>query len=309
MTIPFLQLNTITIKDSALADKISLAADCGYDALEVWAHEVTPHLLTEADWEIAQGRYLVPRPADSNSRSAMESAARLTAEHGMPIAGLIPGPDSLVRWHDSLDQDMLASMTNMVDACVALGGRYVILPVLGDGGSLQGTADNLKRIAEHAAPKGIRLGIEPMGHVRKCSRVPEALEVLELAGLGRHAGLVVDCFHFFRAGQDVSAIAAIRSDQIVMVHVNDALDLPLEQLVGNKHRAYSGHGIFDVVEFCTAILDTGYDGPFSTEIMNEAYWNDDPAAVCDMAYSTTRAAVEQAFSDYRDSEAQRDQVN
>ena len=94
-----------------------------------------------------------------------------------------------------------------------------------------------------------------------------------------------------------------------MVHVNDALDLPLEQLVGNKHRAYPGHGIFDVVEFCTAILDTGYDGPFSTEIMNEAYWNDDPAAVCDMAYSTTRAAVEQAFSDYRDSEAQRDQVN
>ena len=298
MTSPALQLNTITIKDAALADKISLAADSGYDALEMWAHEAAPHLLTEADWDIAEERYLVRRPANSNSRSTMESAVRLAVEHDLQITGLIPGPDTLVRWHDSLDDDMLNLMVDTLDACVTLGGHYMILPVLGDGGSLQGTADNLKRIAEHAIPKDIRLGLEPMGHVQKCSRVPEALEVLELSGLGEHVGLVVDCFHYFRAGQDVSAISAIGSDQIVVVHVNDALDLPIEQLVGNKHRAYPGHGIFDVVGFCEAILSTGYNGPYSTEIMNEAYWMDDPPTVCRTSFETSRAAIDQALSNH-----------
>ena len=296
MNSPALQLNTITIKDAALVDKISLAANCGYDALEMWAHEVAPHLLTEADWDIAERRYLVRRPADSASRSTMESVLPIAGEHGLRVTGLIPGPDALMRWHDSLDDDILKSMFDTVDACVTLGGRYLILPVLGDGGSLQGTADNLKRIAEHAVPKGIRLGLEPMGHVQKCSRVPEALEVLELSGLGEHVGLVVDCFHYFRAGQDVSTISAIGSDQIVVVHINDALDLPIEQLVGNKHRAYPGDGIFDVVGFCEAILSTGYNGPYSTEIMNEAYWMDDPAAVCRTSFETSRAAIDQALA-------------
>lgn len=304
-TVP-LQLNTITIKNAALADKFSLASQCGYDAVEMWAHEATPHLLTDADWKIAEERYLVPRLSEARSRSTMETSVRLANLHGVHVAGLIPGPDVLVRWHDSLDEDMLRSFADTLDACVALGGDYLILPVLGDDGSLRGTADNLKRIGEHAVPKGIRLGLEPMGHVQKCSRVPEALEALELSGLGANVGVVVDCFHFFRAGQDMSAISAIRADQIVMVHVSDALDLPLDQLFGHKHRAYPGHGIFDVVGFCAAILDTGYNGPFTTEIMNESYWADDPETVCGTAYSTSRAAVDQALIDHRGSEAQRD---
>lgn len=296
MVSPALQLNTITIKDAALADKFSWAAACGYGALEMWAHDAAPHLMTEADWKMAETRFLVGRAGESRPGATMETVSRLAGEHGVSVAGLIPGIDVLMRWHDSLDEDMLESLADTIDACADLGGRYFVLPVLGEGGSLQGTADNLKRIAQYAVPKGIRLGLEPMGHIKKCGRLPEALETLELSGLGAHAGLVVDCFHFFRAGQDISSISALQAGQIVMVHLNDALDLPLGELVGNKHRAYPGHGIFDVVGFCRAILETGYVGPFTTEIMNEAYWADDPETVCHTCFTTTRTALDAAVA-------------
>jgi len=290
-----LQLNTITIKKAALADKFSFAANNGYSAVEMWIHEVAPHLMTEADWDTAQSRFLVPRYREAGSGATMARTSRLSTRRDLPVAGLIPGEDVLTRWHYALDDDMLDVMVGILEVCETLDARYVVLPVLGEDGTLQGTADNMKRIAEHAAPKEVRLGLEPMGHVEKCGRVPEALEILELAGLGDHAGLVVDCFHFFRAGQDVSAIKAIRGDQIVMVHVNDALDLPIEELIGNRHRTYPGHGIFDVEAFCTAILESGYDGPFTIEIMNEATWDDDPEVVCRMSFETARKIVDRAF--------------
>tara|TARA_B100000029_G_scaffold455042_1_gene481970 strand:- start:1402 stop:1812 length:411 start_codon:yes stop_codon:yes gene_type:complete len=135
-----------------------------------------------------------------------------------------------------------------------------------------------------------------MGHIRKCGRIPEALEVLEMTGLGAYVGLVVDCFHLFRACQDVSIISELSLEQIAVVQVNDALDLPHEELVGNKHRAYPGHGIFDVVGYCRAVLDTGYTGPFISEIMNESYWTDDPAMVCRTSFETTRAAIDEAVN-------------
>ena len=299
MTAIPLQLNTITIKDASLAEKFSLAAACGFGGLEMWAHEAAPHLLTEADWQETRQRYQTERTDEFASRSAMDSVGRLTNQHGLGVKGLIPGADVLVRWHDSLDDDMLQAIEGTLIACKELGGSYMVLPVLGEGGSVKGTAEILKRIGARATPHGIRLGLEPMGHIQKCSRVPDALEALELSGLGQSGGLVMDCFHFFRAEQDVSAISDIRGDQIVMVHVNDAMDLPIDQLFGHKHRVFPGHGIFDVVGFCRAILDTGYVGPFTTEILNPSYWNDDAERVCSTAYETTRSAVSNARREVR----------
>ncbi len=159
MVDPPLHLNTIAIKDTALADKFALAADCGFGALEMWVHDAAPHLMTEADWQFAESRFLVRRITESRPGSNMETARRLAEQHRLGIAGLIPGIDIVVRWHDSLDDDMMKSLAGTVDACAELGGRYLMLPVLGEGGSLQGTADNLKRIAELAAPREIRIGL------------------------------------------------------------------------------------------------------------------------------------------------------
>jgi len=196
-----------------------------------------------------------------------------------------------VRWHDSLEPEVLGSLERTMALGAALGARYVLLPVLGAGGTLERTAEHLARLAEPARRCGIALGLEPVGHVGKCSRLDEALSVLDMAGAGDTAGLVLDAFHFFRAGQHVGDLAGCPVERLLVVHVNDALDLPLDALLGHRHRAFPGAGVFDVRGFAAALIEAGYRGAFSVEIMNEEYWTRDAQDLCREAHDTSRALL------------------
>lgn len=290
MPAPRLYLNTITIKQAGcLADKFRLAKACGYAGLELWMHEVAPAALGEADRREAAERYGI---TGVDPDASVEATSGLAERYGLRVIGLCPPSAAAVRWHADLDGEVLASLAKTIETCAALGACYVVLPVLGEGGSAQDTADNLKRIGDPAARSGVTLGLEPVGHVNKCNRIDEALAVLHNAGLGSGAGLVVDAFHFFRAGQQLSDLAALPAERIVAVHVNDAMDLPREALFGHKHRVYPGAGIWDVRGFCRALLDASYQGHFVTEILNEEYWAQEAEAVCRAAYQASLVMVD-----------------
>ena len=52
-----------------------------------------PHLMTEADWDTAQSRFLVPRYREAGSGATMARTSRLSTQRDLPVAGLIPGED------------------------------------------------------------------------------------------------------------------------------------------------------------------------------------------------------------------------
>jgi len=289
MPIPALYLNTMTIKQAAsLEEKFRLAKSCGYQGLELWMHEVAPMALTHADRQEAAERYKV---AISGTEISPEKVNSLMEAYDLPVCGLCPASDAAVRWHDDLDDRVLESLRTTIKTCRDLGGQYVILPILGEGGSLEVTAENLKRIGEIAEDYPVKLAFEPVGHVKKCNRVADALRVLELSKLENRVGLILDSFHFFRGGQALSDLAALPADQVVAVHVNDGMDLPRESLFGHKHRVYPGSGIWNISGFCRAILEKGYKGHFVVEILNEEYWQSDAENICRTAYEASRQAL------------------
>ena len=251
-------------------------------------HEVAPMALSHADRQEAAERYQVDIAGTDISPDKVNS---LMEAYGLSVCGLCPASDAAVRWHDDLDDRVLESLKKTIKTCRGLGGQYVILPILGEGGSLEGTAENLKRIGEIAEDHPVKLGFEPVGHVKKCNRVADALRVLELAKLENRAGLVIDSFHFFRGGQTLTDLAALPLDQIVAVHINDGMDRPRDSLLGHKHRVYPGRGIWNISGFCRAILEKGYGGHFVVEILNEEYWQSDTEKVCRTAYETSRQAI------------------
>lgn len=292
MPLPPIYLNTVTIKGASLADKMSLARRYGFQGLEVWAHEVAPQVLSQADLREGRERYLLK----ASAKHADPTAIKLMAEeNGLSIDGIIPGSDLAVRWSDQLDAPMLAAFDATIQVCATLGGRYVVMPALGDRGTLNDVAINLRRVGQIAGDYGIRLGLEPMGHCRKVNGIKSALEVLDMAALGEQAGLVLDAFHFFRAGQGIAALSLVRGEQIVTVHINDALPMPIDRLYGHQHREYPGRGIFDVVGFCSAVMERGYQGPFTVEILNESYWSDPPEQVCEAAFASSVDVLSEAL--------------
>lgn len=231
---PALHLNSITIRQAAgLTEKLRLAAESGYAGVELWLHEVAPQALGAADREEAARRYGVD-PASAGPD--VGEIRRLAAERGLQIGGLCPPSHAAVRWQDELDEEALSGLEASFRAGALLGARYVLLPMLGDGGSSAAIAGRLARLGERAVRHGIELGLEPVGHVGRFNRLPDVLEILERAGLGAGAGLIVDAFHFFRAGQNVADLSALTSADITAVHLNDAIDLPREQLLGHRHR-------------------------------------------------------------------------
>jgi 4-hydroxyphenylpyruvate dioxygenase len=283
---PPLYLNSITIRQAGtLANKFQVAGAAGYDGFELWLHEVAPDLLSEQDRREVRVRYGV-HGVDVDA--SPEWTRELMHKHRLDVIGLCPPSHAAVQWHDRLDEGVLHSLRDTIDVAARLGARYVAMPVMGAGGTLRKTAQHLRRLAEIAADRDIVLALEPVGHVGKCSRLDEALDVLDMTDMDVAVGLLLDAFHFFRAGQQLVDLETLAADRIVAVHLCDGMDLPHETLLGYRHRDYPGTGIWDVRGFCQCLQKIGYRGHFVTEILNETYWQQDAAEVCRQAHRTSR---------------------
>ena len=262
-----LVLNTITVKQASLEEKYRLAAEAGFGGLELWNHEI------------------------GDDSTGQEEARALADRHHLAIEGICPAPE-MHRWHYQWDTALEEYLERRIATYAAVGGKYVVAPVMGEEGTLQQTADNYQRLCDIASRHGIRAGLEPIGHIRKLANVADAVRILPRLHDG--AGIILDAFHFFRGGNRLEILSQIDPASIVAVHLDDAMDLPLQELVGYRDRVYPGHGIFDVDGFCRALFRIGYRGPYVVELFNETYWQSDPATVCATAHETAQHALAKA---------------
>lgn len=132
--------------------------------------------------------------------------------------------------------------------------------------------ERLGPVAEGLAMEGCRLGLEWVGPktLRDTRRYPfiHTMEGMrKLAGdLGANVGLLVDIFHLYTSHADVAAVGDLPVEQVVNVHVNDAIAGrgPDEQL--DNERALPGEtGVCDIAGFLQALTAIGYDGPVTVE--------------------------------------------
>jgi sugar phosphate isomerase/epimerase len=263
-TQPRLSLNTITIRHASLEDKFRLAAETGFQGLELWGYEV--------DQDVSAG-----------------SVRALAADHGLAIEGICPQPD-LYRWHCSWDRELEELLRQRCAFYQEIGARYLVMPVMNSEGSDDQLVANLARAAVVGASFSLTMALEPIGHVAKLASFAKALAVL--AQVGETAtGIVLDVFHFYRGRNDLATLAQVDPDRVAAVHLDDALALPLDELVGYRHRAYPGAGMFDVQGFCSAVAATGFPGPYVVELLNEQYWQEDPRTVARTAYAAARRVL------------------
>ncbi|WP_435111704.1 TIM barrel protein [Nocardiopsis synnemataformans] len=138
------------------------------------------------------------------------------------------------------------------------------------------SAAQLHRLAEAAAPFGVRIAYEALAWGRWVNDYRHAWRLVRLAD---HPGLGVclDSFHILSRGHDPSGIREIPGERIFFLQLADAPLMPMDVLHWSRHhRCFPGQGAFDLTEFTGHVLAAGYTGPLSLEVFNDVFRASDP---------------------------------
>lgn len=133
--------------------------------------------------------------------------------------------------------------------------------------------ERLRRYAAILKEFGIALGLEFVG-VQKARdthpnpfiyNIPQMLELCDAIGTG-NCGLLLDCHHCYTAGHDMKDVYGLKKEQIVLVHVNDAVaGYTLPEQPDNPRALPRETGVLDIDTFMDALVKIGYEGPVAVE--------------------------------------------
>lgn len=157
----------------------------------------------------------------------------------------------------------------------------------------------LRECARILGEHNVRLGLEFVGphHLRTAWRNPfiwTANDTLAFAdAIGEpNVGLLIDAYHCHTTGFGEAEIRGLNASQIVHAHINDAKDLPVEQILDND-RIYPGEGIIDLAGFLRGLHAIGYDGPVAQEILTPQ----PPADDAQTLLARSKAAFDKVFAE------------
>lgn len=242
---------------------IELAAKYGFEAVDIDAHALV----------------------ESHS---IDGARELLGKHGL-VVGSIGLP---VEWRGSEERFRadLPKLTQAAAAAAALGCTscctYVLPSTDLNAAHFMALATRrLRTCAQILGAYGIRLGLEFVGphHLRTRWNHPfiwtveETLDWIDAIGES-NVGLLYDSYHWYTNGLTAADIEKLRPEQIVHVHINDAPDVPVEDVLDNG-RVYPGEGVIDLAGFLQALAKIGYKGAVSQEILTATPPTDSPESL------------------------------
>jgi sugar phosphate isomerase/epimerase len=198
--------------------------------------------------------------------------------------GVIIGSIGLsVDWR-STDESFRAGLTGLVvdaEAAAALGCSrcctYVLPSVDMNAAHFMALATKRLRLcAQILGEFGIRLGLEFVGphHLRTQWKNPfiwsmeDTLDWIDAIG-EPNVGLLLDSYHWYTNELNVADIERLRADQIVHVHINDAPDVPVAEVMDGE-RLFTGEGVIDLAGFLRGLHAIHYQGPIAQEILAPA---------------------------------------
>jgi 2-keto-myo-inositol isomerase len=150
------------------------------------------------------------------------------------------------------------------------------------------SADMLWALQEIASGYGVATGFEFLGFP-SCSvhTLAHATEVVRAVAMPE-VRIVIDAFHFYAGASRLQDVAALRADELLIVHLDDAEAGPRETLT-DAQRVLPGDGVIPLRPLVDAIRATGYDGVWSIELFRPEYFAWDPAALARASGDRMRA--------------------
>lgn len=262
-------LNASTIRPTPILDKINIAGETGYAAIELWHDEIDEH--------IAQGGTL------SELKSAL-------ADHGLAV----PTTIYLAGWFETTGEEhakAIEECKRRMEQAVELGAPYIISGPPGGAADYELGAANYHELLEIGEQIGVKPAMEFLGFVEQLNTIEDAMAVMTKAGRD-DVTTVLDPFHIFRGGGSVESIAKLTAQQVAVSHFNDVVKDPPREQQHDKDRVMPGDGVFDLKRYVELLAQIGYDGFLSLELFREDLWQQDPRQVARIGLEKMKAVVE-----------------
>ncbi len=263
-------LNGATTMTADLETDIRAAAAAGYDLVELRSNKLYEYLETHS----------------------VEDLKALLAETGIGVLSI--NTLEHITWRS--DEDYAAIKEECAKLCeisAAIACPYV-LSVPGalrqgpktDDETIAESVRVLNELADIAEPFGIKIGFEFLGEAGNSVQTLDlGSRIVDLVGRDS-VGNVMDTYHFYAGNSSYEAIDNLDPNKLFIFHINDAEDLPKDQLNDSK-RLFPGLGILPITEIKQHLDGIGYDGPVSVEIFRPEYWEQDPFEVARTAKDAT----------------------
>ena len=262
-------LNASTIRPTPILDKIRIAGEVGYSAIELWHDDIEAYLA---------------------SGGALADIKKALADAGLalPTTIYLPG------WCDTTGAEhatALELVKRRMAVSAELGSAHIIsCPALGKV-DVALAARNYRELVDLGLSFGVKAAMEYLGFVEQINTIESALEIMTLSGHPQ-ATIIIDPFHNFRGGGAFSSISKLRGDQIAISHFNDTPASPPRLEQHDHSRVLPGEGHLNLKEWCGLLKQVGYHGYLSLELFREDLWARDPREVAKIGLESMRAAAE-----------------
>jgi 2-keto-myo-inositol isomerase len=261
-----LALNGATTMHADLITDIKAASEAGFDLIEIWAAKLREFLKTNTTADLSKLlkehnlEHITFRTAEDYKniiKAQCEELSKIAGEIGCPYVVVVPG-----KLPENATKDEIIAESIKV----------------------------LNELGDIAAKYNVSLAFEFLGQtdcsVQTLDLCNEIVEKINRKNIGN----VLDTFHFYAGSSTFEAIDNLNPEKLFIFHINDAENLPKEQLT-DAHRLYPGLGILPLKEIKSRFDKIGYDRMVSIEIFRPEYWNHDPFEVAKLAKLNTEKAL------------------
>ncbi|MBO0732566.1 MAG: sugar phosphate isomerase/epimerase, partial [Acidimicrobiaceae bacterium] len=186
-----------------------------------------------------------------------QRAARLVERHGLCCTDVL----ALLVTRD--DDATMAGAEALRPAVDALGPSHVLTMM-----RTRPKPEALERLVRIAELLEVALALEfAPGPV---ATVADALAIAEELG-PRHAGILADTYHFFRAGSTWEMLETVPAAHLPIVQFDDALPAEDDDYMREttERRAWPGEGELQLGRFAATLRERGWDGVVSVEVLSQ----------------------------------------
>jgi 4-hydroxyphenylpyruvate dioxygenase len=137
-------------------------------------------------------------------------------------------------------------------------------------GKQEAAARQLAALADLAGQRGFRVAVNVPDLAAECPPIRSAWGVVRLSDR-ENLGISLSNFDLLASGSGLDDISEIPGERIFMASLTDVRSAGVGPFPQDRSNlCFPGQGALDVTSFVECVLDTGYRGPFSLDVLSDA---------------------------------------
>lgn len=260
---PFLFcMNTATLRGQKLGivKELEVTAQAGYDAIEPWVDSIEAYV---------------------KGGGKLSDLRKRIADLGLTVESAIAFPPWIVE-DEAARAKGLEQAKREMDLVAQIGGKRIAAPPSGATNlpklDLLKIGDRYRALLDVGHQLGVLAQLELWGFSQNLSRLGECACVAIETGDPK-ACILIDVYHLYKGGSDISGLALLGPSAIHVMHMNDYPSDPPREKIDDSFRVFPGDGIAPFAEILKLLKRDGGQKVLSLELFNKKYWAQDPLTV------------------------------